>query len=382
MKKLKLFIAFFTVLTSGILTSQITPEFEIGAKGVVSGNLNINSEESNAVSDFSDTQLLLGLKQKLYSSWRSDFVVGFQFPDANSNLGQVYFNNVFIKVEDLKNIFKIGRSTALTILNEFPTLRDDDAMKFIYTLNPFSNGDNTERDQYANVLEYTRIVKQRVLISLHGENFYKNDSPDDFKLNSMGFALQYRIPESQKWNRNFLQDIGISFNNYFTNNKSIKSSLKYLIFSTTLNLKPDPINFIDFKFQSIYNFGLTESTNFADYSDYTRSKSTSMFGMIRYIKQKYERLDYQISVGAGYKTFADTDTDQLIFVGNAFYRVGDNFDLGVQYRYTKNNGLAKNLFGENENRIQLAFVYSFDKVFNKQFDNRNSILNLEHKYIK
>ena len=73
------------ILISGLINAQITPEFEIGAKGVFSGNLNFNSDESSAVSDFSDTQLLMGLSQKLYNNWRAQFVLGLQFPDANSN---------------------------------------------------------------------------------------------------------------------------------------------------------------------------------------------------------------------------------------------------------------------------------------------------------
>ena len=82
-------IIYIAILISGLANAQITPEFEIGAKGVFSGNLNFNSEESNAVTDFSDTQLLMGLSQKLYNNWRAQFVLGLQFPDANSNLGEV-----------------------------------------------------------------------------------------------------------------------------------------------------------------------------------------------------------------------------------------------------------------------------------------------------
>ena len=243
----------------GFVNAQITPEFEIGARGVFSGNLNINSDESNAVSDFSDTQLLLGLRQKLYNDWRVQFVLGIQFPDANSNLGEVFYNNIFIRLEDEKNIFKAGRTLTQTILNEFPTLRDDDAQQFVYALNPFSDGVNTERDQYANVLEYARVFNKKIIVSLHGENFYDSLNPDDFRLNSMGLSVMYKIPESQQWNRNIIQELGLSYNNYFTNRpgytNDFKSSIKNLIFSTTINLKPDPIDFLDFRLQAIKNFG-------------------------------------------------------------------------------------------------------------------------------
>ena len=384
MKKL----IYILLLISGISSAQITPEFEIGAKGVFSGNFNFNSDESSAVSDFSDTQLLMGLKQKLYNNWRAQFVLGLQFPDANSNLGEVFYNNIFIRLEDQSNIVKVGRTLAQTNLNEFPTLRDDDAQQFTYALNPFSDGVNTERDQYANVLEYTHIFKQRLYVSLHGENFYNSLEPDDFRLNSMGLSLVYKILQSQRWNRNVLQQIGLSYNNYFTDrygyHNDFDAAVKNLLLSTVINLKPDPINFVDFKFQAIQNFGWNEITQLNDYFDYTRTESTSFFGTFRYLKQKLERPQFQVSVGGGYKSFTnlETDSNQLMFIANGFYRLGQNFDIGLQYRYRENAGFTQNLFGRNDHRIQLAFVYSFSKIFNKQFGDREDLLNLEHNYIK
>jgi hypothetical protein len=381
-------IIYIAILISGLANAQITPEFEIGAKGVFSGNLNFNSEESNAVTDFSDTQLLMGLSQKLYNNWRAQFVLGLQFPDANSNLGEVFYNNIFMKLEDQTNIFKVGRTLAQTNLNEFPTLRDDDAQQFVYALNPFSDGVNTERDQYANVLDYTHIFKQRFSVSIHGENFYDSLEPNDFRLNSMGLSLVYRVPESQRWNRNIVQQIGLSYNNYFTDrpgySNDFDSSVKNLLFSTTLNLKPDPINFIDFRFQAIQNFGWDEVNTLNDYFDYTRTESSTVFGTFRYLKQKLERPHYQVSIGGGYKSLPnlEVDSNQLLFIANSFYRIGQNFDIGLQYRYTENTGFTEGLFGKNEHRIQLAVVYSFSKIFNKQFGDRQDLLNLEHNYIR
>ena len=384
MKKL----IYLIVLFFGIANAQITPEFEIGAKGVFSGNLNLNSEESSAVSDFSDTQLLMGLSQKLYNNWRAQFVLGLQFPDANSNLGEVFYNNIFIRLENQKNMIKVGRTIAQTNLNEFPTLRDDDAQQFTYALNPFSDGINTERDQYANVLEYTHIFKQRFFVSVHGENFYDSLEPDDFRLNSTGLTLMYKVPESQRWNRNVIQEIGLSYNNYFTDRQGYSNdfdaSVKNLLFSTTLNLKPDPINFIDFRFQAIQNFGWDEVNTLNDYFDYTRTESSTVFGTFRYLKQKLERPHYQVSIGGGYKSLPnlEVDSNQLLFIANSFYRIGQNFDIGLQYRYTENTGFTEGLFGKNEHRIQLAVVYSFSKIFNKQFGDRQDLLNLEHNYIR
>jgi hypothetical protein len=198
----------------------------------------------------------------------------------------------------------------------------------------------------------------------------------------------YRVPQSQRWNRNIIQEVGFSYNNYFTDRQGysndFEASVKNLLFSTTLNLKPDPINFIDFRFQAIQNFGWDEVNTLNDYFDYTRTESTTVFGTFRYLKQKLERPHYQIAIGGGYKSLPnlEVDSNQFLFIANSFYRIGENFDLGLQYRYTENTGFTEGLFGKSEHRIQLAVVYSFSKIFNKQFGDREDLLNLEHNYIK
>mgnify|MGYP000025294856 CR=1 FL=1 len=372
---------------ASIAQAQVSPEIELAARGVMSGNVRVNNiNTASAVSDFSDSQLLLGFKQKLYNSWRAQMVFGFQFPDAKSNLGQVFYNHVFLKLENQKNVFKIGRSTTQTILGQFPTLRDDDAIQFNYALNPFSNGLNTQDNQYGNVIEYSHIFKQRYWLTIHGENFTNLSAPENFELNAFGGSFQYIVPESQRWNRNVLQRIGVSYNSYSTNRPGYSGyakSLKNILGTITLNVKPDPVHFIDLKVQGIYNVGFSEIKNIFNYHDYVRTPSFSTFGTIRYLYRKLERPFIQTSVGFGYKSFSEVKgSEQILAIANVFYRLGENFDVGFQYRYISNNGQLENLFGKEQHRFQFTLVYSIDQLFNNQFDNRNSLLNLEHNYIK
>ncbi|MCF6238031.1 MAG: hypothetical protein L3J79_04325 [Candidatus Marinimicrobia bacterium] len=367
--------------------AQVLPEIELGAKGVMSGNFeNNNTIASSAVSDFSDSQLLLGFRQKLYNNWRSQMVFGMQFPDADSDLGQVFYNHVFLKLENQKNIFKIGRSTTQTILNEFPTLRDDDALLFNYALNPFADGTNTQDNQYGNVIEYTHVHKQRYWLTFHGENFTNLSEPNNFDLNAYGGSFLYSVPESQRWDRAIIQRLGVSYNNYVdeqTNTTGSDDLLSNILGTVTLNLRPDPVHFIDLKIQGIYNQGSNTVDRMSTYSEYVRMPSISTFGTIRYIYRKLERPFLQTSLGFGYKTFVNlNESEQLIGIANVFYRIGDNFDMGFQYRYLSNRGQTELLFGQTEHKIQLALIYSVSQLFNNQFDTRNSILNLEHKYLE
>ncbi|MBU2507994.1 MAG: hypothetical protein KJ799_14905, partial [Bacteroidetes bacterium] len=145
-------------LLSNFSIAQVNPEIQLGARGVFSVNNDIaNNAKSSAINDFSDSGFLLGFRQKMYNDFRGQFVLGFQFPDADSDLGQIFFHQVFIKLEDQHNIIKLGRSRVKSSLIEFATLRDDDALKLTDVLKPYSNGTNTEDNQFGNVIEYTHI---------------------------------------------------------------------------------------------------------------------------------------------------------------------------------------------------------------------------------
>lgn len=374
--------------------AQVSPEIQIGARGVMSFNLDFLSDKtSSAVNDFSDSSFLLGFRQKLYKDFRGQFVLGFQFPDADSNLGQIFFHQVFLKIENKSNILKIGRSRVKSALIEFPTLRDDDALHFTDVLNPFSSGENTEASQYGNVLEFSHIFGQRYLLRIHGEHFTETPpassaSETDFSLNAIGLSFQYLVPESQRWNRKVLDQVGISFNNFLTDrpgySKTVDRALKNVILSTVVNVHPDPVHFWDVRHQTIYNLGFSEIDHLNNYQDMTRSKSLSTFTSVRYLYRRLERPTVQLSGAFGYKTFLDLQnaTRQMQLITNVFYRLGENFDIGFQVQYLDFSGDLERLFGRSETRVQFSIVYSVDQSWNHQFDDRDSLLNLEHGYIK
>jgi len=386
-----IFILSFTFL--GTIFGQISPEIQLGARGVMSVNVDANSDKTtSAINDFSDSGILLGFRQKLYSNFRGQFVMGMQFPDANSDLGQIFFHQTFLKLEDRTNIIKLGRSRVASSLIEFPTLRDDDALHFTDVLNPFSSGVNSEDNQYGNVFEYTHIFRQRYHLKIHGEHFTKSpqlpgNTETDFSLNAIGVSFIYRVPITQLWERPIIQQIGIGFNNFLTDRSGYTNEydkmLKNISFSAIINVLRDPVYFLDLRSQIIYNKGFDEITNITDIFSMNKAASISSFTSIRYLYRKLERPSLQVSISAGYKNFIElkNTTKQLQLVFNTFYRLGASFDIGMQIQYNKNEGDMKALFGNNETRFQFALVYSIDQLWNSQFDDRESLLNLEHGYI-
>ena len=389
------FIVLFIFFVAGIhdlATAEVSPEILLGARGIVSLNINNTSEvDSETASDFSDTSMLISFRQKLYSRYRGQFVLGFQLPDRDSSLDSPFFHQVFLKVEDKSNMLQFGRTRLRSSIIEFPILRDEDTIFFTDVLNPFVTGVNSEDIQYGDVLDVAHVYRQRYWINLYGGHVKEDtditgDSEEDLRFNSMGVLLQYMVPETQRWNREILDQFGIGFNTFFTDrtgHSGHDEHLKNVFFSAILNIHPDPVHFWDLRHQTIYNPGFSEIGTLSDFTSMTKAKSISLFTSVRYLYRKLESPAFQAALSYGYKDFADltNNTDQHQIIVNGFYRMGENFDVGVQFQYLKNRGDLRNLFAENETRIQFALVYSVDQLWNDQFDDRESLLNLEHGYI-
>jgi mono/diheme cytochrome c family protein/Spy/CpxP family protein refolding chaperone len=295
-------------------------------------------------------------------------VIGFQFPDADSELGQVFFNHIFLQVEDQSNSLKMGQSRVRNSLIEFPTLRDDDALHFTDALNPFSSGENSEDSQYGNVLEVSKVFGQLYWLNLHGEHFTETPEPltiseMDFILNAVGLSFEYRVPETQRWNRGIVDQIGIGFLSFLTDrpgyDNEIDKALKNISLSTILNIYPDPVHFLDVRHQTIYNLGFDEIERVNDYVGLTRANSFATFTSLRYLYRRLERPTAQLSASFGYKVFPNLSdsTNQLHFVANGFYRIGENFDVGLQFQYQHSSGDLEKLFLENESKMKTFVMF-------------------------
>jgi len=393
MKRLILTALLMVVVTAVSAQGEVSPEVQLGARGVMSFNTDIASgRTTSAVNDFSDTDVLLGFREKLYNRMRGQLVIGFQFPDADSDLGQVFYNQTFIRIDDRTNTLKIGRSRVRSTLIEFPTLRDDDALLLTYTLNPFSSGENSEEQQFGNVIELSHIFRQRYRLEFHAEHFRKEPlTPGgvetDFGVNGLGLTLAYRVPSTQRWNRPILQNLSISFNNYLTDRPGYTSeydqALKNILLGSVINLRPDPVHFWDWRTQMIYNVGFAEVRSISDFSDMARAESFATFMSIRYLYRRFERPTVQVALSGGYKIFpkAPAATSLYQVIGNVFYRLGERFDVGMQIQYKNYSGDLRRIYGTSETRLQVSFIYSIDQSWNNQFDDRESLLNLEHGYI-
>ncbi len=394
----RLFIAFvstFSLAAAFAALADLKPEVQLGARAVINAAAEVeDGEAAEAVADFADTSLNVGFRQKLYGDFRGRMVVGFQFPEAGSALGPVFFDQVFLKVEDKSNAFTIGRSRVASTLQEFPTIRDDDALEYTDVLNP-STGDDSRETQYGETVRLSHVFSQRWWVTGHGEHMAAAPPAEltaaavDYGFNAGGASLVYAVPESQRWNRQVVDRVGVGFFGYYVDRPNyerfVDNTAINALATVTLNVCPDPVHFTDLRHQSIYNPGFAEVTGApgGDYYSLATAKSYAAFTTLRYLYRRYERPSLQASVGFGYKTFPDfeDETDQMLALANLFYRLGAGFDVVVQYRYERFTGDLAAMRGDGRHALELGLVYSVEQSWNRQFDDRDSLLNLEHGYI-
>ena len=366
--------------------AEITPEIQLGVRGTFSLEYSeVGNDGSTDLLNFDDTSVMLGFRQKLFSDTRAKLVVGMKFTDPDSDLGDIYYHHIFTGIQSERSKLMFGRTRARTALLEFPTLRDDDALLYSDALNPFAgtSGIESEEHQFASLLEGSHLLSDRLWFMVWAAAF-KDDTAQGAELNAAGINFQYMVPEKQRWNRNIFQQAGIGLISYFDVTGSGGSDVMNNIqASVLLNIKPDPVNFWDLRAQVIQNQGLNGIAALADTGDLTRAKSLSVLGSLRYLNRKSEWPNFQIAGTAGYKSYPDItqDTSQQIIIFNVLKRIGHGYDAGLQVSHQDFEGDLEGIFGEDELTVKAFLTFEFDASWNNQFDDRDSLLNLEHGYI-
>ena len=182
------------------------PRITLGGTGLVSFNINgetpfnagvTGDTDFGTVNDFSDSFLLIRLDRQLYETSRAGMIIGFLFPDARNDLGDVFYNqvNVFYNSQHFGGI--LGRTRLSNFLVEFPTLREEDILEYAFVTNAFSNADNSEFSRYGNVLRASLFqMGSRLAIAGQVSNWTVTDEQgeevDDFDVNDVSGSLVYR----------------------------------------------------------------------------------------------------------------------------------------------------------------------------------------------
>ncbi len=373
---------------SDVASAQPQAELTVGTRTVASAGAELSAgagvdERAVGVIDFSDTAVLLRGRLQLFPELRGGSVVGFQFPDADSDLGVVFFHQTYVFLEGRNFGLKVGRSRIQSSIVEFPTVRDDDMLPYTDTLNPFSVGTTTEDHQYGNTLEVTGILAAKYFLSAHAEHLFLTPGDGgavDFTLNSFGSSLYYRnIPD--RIDSGVVREIGVGMN-YNDAKDDGRPATWTAIAGGAVNLYPDPIHLFDFRLQGIYNHG-DPGADLSNANGTFRARSARGGAAFRYLYSRGMVPTMQIALVGGYARYIGFGgANSWSGVLNGFYALGYGFDVGMQYQLSRNSAQVRTALGTPElahvPQAILRFGYELDV---NPLPNRDSILNVEHGYI-
>ncbi len=375
------------------------PRITLAGNGLVSFNINgitsttgaSSNTDVGTVNDFSDTFVMLRLDQQLYNEDRVGVIVGFLFPDARSDLGQVFYHRVQV-FYDAKNFRgTLGRSRLGNFVLEFPTLREEDLLDYGFVLNPFVNAEDSEFSRYGNIARF-RVYQFDTRLILEGQatNLAVTDDSgrrvDDFDINNVSARVMYRLPSAVRF-RSIVREAGIG---WFANNidEQTRNWIHSVVGGAAFNLVRNPLNNIAFQTQVVYNggagiLGARSTGDLAAPRVRARSKSVALLASFRLLRRPYQLQRFQAAITAGYKRFPDVDASEYVFIPNVFFRLGQGVDLGVQYQYRRfNDAFAVALGVRREQSVKFTLNFQFQAMFNNYFGERDDILNLEHGYIR
>jgi len=377
-----------TLVPRLVTAQELESELTLGVNSLGSAGTEISTgansgDKATGVVDFSDTSLLLRGRIQLYSGIRGGSVVGLQFPDADSELGAVFFHQAHVFLEGQHFNLKIGRSRLQSSVVEFPTVRDDDMLSYTDAQSPVSSGTTTEDHQYGNVLELTGILATKYFLSAHAEHMFLtpgDKASEDFTLNSFGSTLSYRnIPARIDSGR--VREVGTAFNYYNARGDGLPG-IWNAMFGGSVNVVPDPIHLIDIRLQGIYNNG-GDNDFLSDAKSTFRAQSIRGAMALRYLYSKGMLPTMQLAVTGGLaRYFHDGGARSWSTAANGFYSLGANFDVGAQYQVRRDSARLRNALGtpEFEHKIQAVLRFGFEFAINP-LPKRDSILNTEHQYI-
>ncbi len=333
-----------------------------------------------------DSSILARFDRRLFDKSVGGAVVGLVFPDPDSDLpGSVFYHHVFAFLWDRGYRVEIGRTKLRSFLVEFPTLRDDDLLTFTEVRNGLSNADAEEFQQFGNHLALDLFrpgqrLRATAYLAQRIETDDAGDVEDEFNLNSGGILLQRSVPEALKFSSRVRQaGIGWDVQKVDTGGDTWKHAL---LAGGVVNLTMDPRDHWEAMAQVIYDAGAGKP-DLATYRGRALAESVSVAAAVNYRRSTFQVLRWKAGLTGAYKDYLDGDASQWSAVPTLQYYLGDGVALLAQYQYTSRSGaLARAVGYDREHTVQVGLSFDFETTFNDYIGERDSILNLEHGYVR
>jgi len=392
-------ITHFAVAVSLLLVAQHTaalevdreviPRVTLGGRVIATVDaVDLDSEpDKKDEINLDDSSVLMRFDKRMYQDGVAGAVVGYRTFEEGLRFHQLF---AFYWNQDINA--ELGLTRIRNSIIEFPIIRDEDLLSYTHVGNTSSN---EEFDQlYGKHLAFDWFVDRKIQkvgvwtgtreTSDSITNANITNTPDGFDYYGAGYI--YEQPEDLRYVK-WIRHAGLVYDTQKVRVGSNDEWMGAWIAGIEFNLNMNPVSNWSMGLQAIGNEG-TGPINAADInytnpdaiSNQARAKSNSLVASLRYTGRPMLLTRWQAALTAAYKDYSDVnDAKQWSLVPNVVYRLGQGVDLLAQYIHTD---YGDGLGGGSDNTFQVGVSFSLEARFNDNIGERDSIINLEHGYIK
>jgi len=381
------------LLISGALSTQsvalevdreVKPRITVGGRVIAtldSYDWDSNTSKEDEINT-EDSTIMTRFDKRMFEDGVAGGVLAFKEHEDKLLFNQL---NAFYWNQDFQT--RLGRTRLRNFLVEFPLIReDDDFLSYTHVGNASSNDEFDQK--YADLLSFDWFVDKKVQsVGLWAGTRRNGDgvtAPDG--LDSYGVSYVYEQPEPYRYLKT-VRHAGIALDAQKVTIGATEEWMNAFIAGIEFNLNDSPQRNWSMGLQAISNEGAGTITsadivhgNANAVMNRARAKSNALVASLRYTKRPNLLTRWQASVNLGYKDYSDVnDATQWSIAPNVVYRIGQGVDLLGQAVYTD---YGAGLGGGSDTTIQFGIAFSLEATYNDNIGERDSILNLEHGYIK
>ena len=329
-----------------------------------------------------DSTLMLRFDKRMFEDGVAGSTLAFKEVDDKVVFNQL---NAFFWNQNFQT--RIGRTRLRNFLIELPLIReDDDFLTYSHVGNASSNEEFDQK--YADVLSVDWFVDKKAQSLGAWVATRRNETgvnaPGGF--DSYGLSYVYEQPKEYQYLKT-IRHAGIALDAQKVTLGSGDEWMNSVIGGIEFNLNDNPQNNWSMAIQAIVNEGagtLSSADIIHSNANATmnraRAESMAIVTSFRHTLRPNLLTRWQTAVSIAYKDYGDvSDAKQWSIAPNVVYRLGQGVDLLGQAVYTD---YGAGLGGGSDTSIQLGIAFSLEATYNDNIGERDSILNLEHGYIK
>jgi hypothetical protein len=368
-----------TLLVAGVAQAlevdrEVLPRITLG--GRVIGTLDAMDQDSDSARsgtiNSEDSELALRLDKRLYENGVAGATLSFR-EDADA----VHFANHYVFYWDKNINVVLGHAALRNTLIEFSTMREDDLVYATHVLNASSAQNFAQTHGDVASLDWFPQPDHALGVAMSSRSDDVGHGADG--IDSVGTSYIYAPPDTLRYMTR-VRRAGIILDRQQTRVNGQKYWLNTWIGGIALNLNDDPTGNWSLDAQWVRNQGANVATVVGTHYGRARSASSAMVASLHYTARPALLTRWQAMVTYASKQFDDINASrQWSLAPGLTWRAGQGVDVLAQYVHTEYDAA---LGGGVDRTLQVGLAFSLEARFNDTIGQRNSILNLEHGYIR